>query len=424
MNKNPSACGNSEELIPFARPAVGKDEEEAVLRVLRSGWITTGAEALAFEGEFAAFLSESREDGEGNGELPSPPPLRALAVNSATAGLHLALEALGVGPGDVVLVPSYTFAASAEVALYLGAEAAFVDVKRGSFSMDAEKLEEAVVRLREGKSAQPHGGAKGRARAIVAVHFAGLPCDIGSVARVAEKYGLSLVEDAAHSFPAWIDGGNGGRGAAGTAGDVGVFSFYATKTITTGEGGMAVTRNEALAKRMSVMRLHGIDRPVWDRYSAGGGNWRYEIVAAGCKYNLCDILAAIGRVQLRRANELLAERKRIADVYDEAFGADGRFILPPTAPGDARHLYPLRLGTGTPPRDDVIDGMRGAGIGVSVHFIPLHTMPFYKKRYNLQEGDFPETMKAFSAEVSLPLWPGMSDGQIEKVIKTTKNVCR
>ncbi|MDR3302503.1 MAG: DegT/DnrJ/EryC1/StrS aminotransferase family protein [Spirochaetaceae bacterium] len=407
-----------QEVIPFAKPFIAREEEEAVLRVLRSGWITTGEETLAFEREFAAFLSRE--------------PLHALAVNSATAGLHLALEALGVGPGDVVLVPSYTFTASAEVAHYLGAELAFVDVQKDSFLMDPAKLEETIIRLQKGGNDYPHRGVKYSPRVIIPVHFAGLVCDMSAISDIAKKYSLSIVEDSAHAFPAWQDS----KGTdvslcrhgeekyfAGTLGDIGVFSFYATKTITTGEGGMVVTRNAELAKRISIMRLHGIDRPIWNRYTGEKASWRYEVVAPGYKYNLCDILSAIGRVQLGRAYALRDERYKIASAYDEAFGTDERFLIPPTGPGDARQLYPLRLTSKAIPRDDFSRAMQEAGVGVSVHFIPLHTMPFYKKRYNHQYMDFPETMKSFSAEVSLPLWPGMSGAQIERVIRTARNVC-
>jgi dTDP-4-amino-4,6-dideoxygalactose transaminase len=404
--------------IPFFRPYIGEDEEDAVLRVLRSGWLTTGAEALAFEKEFAAFFES--EDFAGKSRLP----LNALAVNSATSGLHLALEALGVSKGDVVIVPSYTFTATAEIAFYLGAEVAFVDVVKDSFLMDPEKLEETVARLASGKSAYPHGGPHGRPAAIIPVHFAGLPCDMAAIMKISEKYAVPVVEDAAHAFPAWCNAGNT-RPDAGTIGDIGVFSFYATKTITTGEGGMLVTRNKKLAGRVQMMRLHGIDRPVWKRYTDSKASWYYEVEQPGYKYNLPDILAALGRVQLKRAVFLFEQRRLLSSRYDNAFRDDKRFIIPPTSGGDARHHYPLRINAEkcTLSRNDIIENLQEHGIGVSVHFIPLHTLPFYKKRYNLCEEEFPETMKSFSAEISLPLWPGMKDEQIGRVIKTVQDVC-
>jgi len=386
--------------IPFARPFIGREEEEAALRVLRSGWLTTGSEALAFESEFASFLHTVP-----GGEAPPGGDLRCLAVNSATSGLHLALEACGVGPGDAVLVPSLTFTATAEVVRYLGADPVFVDVAPGTFHMDPAALEETLERLPGGK-----------ARAVIPVHYGGLPCDMDAIMEIARRRGLKVIEDAAHSFPSQVGGSH-----SGTIGDVGVFSFYATKTITTGEGGMLVTRSREIADRVSVMRSHGIDRSVWNRYSDTGASWYYEVVEAGYKYNLPDLLAAVGRVQLSRARELLRMREEIAAAYDSAFCGDGRFLLPPTGPGDARHLYPLRLAPGIS-RDAFIEKLKAAGIGVSVHFIPLHTMPFYKNRYQLSEGDFPETMKSYSREISMPIWPGMTGAQVERVAAAVRAV--
>jgi dTDP-4-amino-4,6-dideoxygalactose transaminase len=378
--------------IPFARPFIGKEEEAAVLRVLRSGWLTTGAEALAFEKEFAEFL--------GGG-------VRCLAVNSATSGLHLALEACGVGQGDVVLVPSCTFTATAEVARYLGADPVFVDVSPGTFHMDPAALERTIQRLPQGK-----------AKAVIPVHYGGLPCDMDAIMVIARRYNLKVIEDAAHSFPSQM-----GQ-FAGTIGDAGVFSFYATKTITTGEGGMVVCRDEAMANRISVMRSHGIDRAAWNRYSDVKASWYYEVIEAGYKYNLPDLLAALGRVQLSRAWELLRMRKEIAATYDGAFSDNDCLLLPPTGPADARHLYPLRLNPKrlNLSRDGFIHQLKNAGIGVSVHFIPLHTMPFYQNRYQLAEDDFPETMKSCRQEISLPIWPGMHKTQVNKVIEVVQSI--
>lgn len=392
--------------IPFARPFIGQEEEEAVLRVMRSGWLTTAGEALAFEREFAARLGENAVD----------PPAGAAAVSSATAGLHLALEACGVGAGDVVLVPSYTFASAAEVAVCLGAEAAFIDCAEDSFLLDAENLEMTARRLSEGKTAYETGGPSGRPRAVIPVHFGGLCCDMEAVRGIARDYGMAVIEDAAHAFPAYS-----ARGVpAGTLGDAGVFSFYSTKTLTTGEGGMVVSPNLEIIKRVSLMRMHGIDRSVWNRYTDAGASWRYEVAEAGYKYNLPDILAAIGRVQLRRADDLLGKRRSIAARYDAAFSGGPFFSVPPTAEGDARHLYPLRLNSALSERisrDECVWKLQEQGIGVSVHFIPLHTMPYYRKRYKLKARDFPRAMDAFSRVVSLPLWPGMTDGQADRVIE-------
>jgi dTDP-4-amino-4,6-dideoxygalactose transaminase len=417
------------ENIPFARPSIGAEEEEAVLRVLRSGWLTTGAEALAFEEEFAAFL-----EGPPSPPLPSPvpekPPLRALAVNSATSGLHLALEALGVGPGDLVLAPSYTFASTAGVVRYLGAEVVFVDVSPGTFHLDPWALENTLARLASALPPYPQRGGcgpRGRPRALIPVHYGGLPCGMGALRNICRRYDLGMVEDAAHSFPSRIPaaGEAAGTGSyAGALGDAGVFSFYATKPLATGEGGMVVTRNKALADRISVMRSHGIDRTVWNRYTDRGASWYYEVIEAGFKDNLPDLLAALGRVQLKRAPVLLERRLAIARRYDEAFGEDRRFLIPPTGPGDARHLYPLRLRKGALSlgRDEFIRELQKRGIGVSVHFIPLHLMPYYKKRYALEPGDFPESLRSFEGVISLPIWPDMGEYHVERVIHEVKAV--
>jgi dTDP-4-amino-4,6-dideoxygalactose transaminase len=382
--------------IPFARPFTGVEEETAVIRVLRSGWLTTGIEALSFEKEFAEFLG-------GN-------DIHCLAVNSATSGLHLALEACGVGPGDAVLVPSCTFTATAEVARYLGADPVFVDVSPGTFHMDPAALEQTIKRL-------PPGTAK----AVIPVHYGGLPCDMEAIMDIARRHNLKVIEDAAHSFPSQLP-----TAFAGTIGDIGVFSFYATKTLATGEGGMVVCRDETMANRISVMRSHGIDRAAWNRYSDARASWYYEVIEAGYKYNLPDLLAAIGRVQLTRAGDLLRMREAIAAAYDLAFSGNDCLLLPPTGPGDARHLYPLRLNPQRLKisRDDFIGKLKEAGIGVSVHFIPLHTMPFYKNHYQLSENDFPETIKSCSQEISLPIWPGMSNAQVDRVIETVLSLCR
>ncbi|AEF84758.1 UDP-4-amino-4-deoxy-L-arabinose--oxoglutarate aminotransferase [Treponema primitia ZAS-2] len=409
--------------IPFARPFVGREEEEAVLRVLRSGWLTTGQEALAFEKEFAAFLETGSPE---IGAAEPLSPLNCLAVNSATSGLHLALEACGVGPGDTVLVPSYTFTSTAEVVRYLGAEPVFVDIAPGSPLMDPLALESTLERLFQGRPAYParNGkgdgfGPRGKPRALIPVHYGGLPCDMKAIMGIAQRYQVKVIEDAAHAFPSRTD-----AGFAGDLADIGVFSFYATKTITTGEGGMVAVRDKALADRIGIMRLHGIDRTVWNRYTEQKASWYYEVVEPGFKYNMPDILAAIGRVQLGRAWALLEKRRNIAATYDAAFAGDGRFALPPSGTADARHLYPLGLNLETLAlsRDTIIEKLQERGIGVSVHFIPLHTMPYYRKRQDLMPGDFPESLKRFQRVISLPIWPGMETAQVERVIAVLKAV--
>jgi len=395
------------ETIPFARPFIGKEEEEAVLAALRSGWLTTGKETMAFEKDFGEFLQN--RDG-------LDPPF-CMAVNSATSGLHLAMEAAGIGNGDLVLIPSMTFTSTAEVVRYLGAEVVFVDAIKDGYHMDPAALEATLGKLE-----------KNKAKAVVPVHYGGLPCDMDAIIPIARKHGLKIIEDAAHSFPSFVKSigdKNTAKGSwAGLAGDVGVFSFYATKTITTGEGGMIVTRDKAIADRVKIMRSHGIDRSVWDRYTDVKASWYYQVIEPGYKYNIPDILSALGRAQLRRAYDLLSMREKIAAVYDEAFRDDRHFITPPTGSGDARHLYPLRLRLEnlSVTRNAFAEKLQEKGVGISVHFIPLHTMPYYKKRYSLEDSDFPETLKTYNQTISLPIWPGMAESQIERVITIVKSV--
>jgi dTDP-4-amino-4,6-dideoxygalactose transaminase len=412
--------------IPFARPFVGKEEEEAVLRVLRSGWLTTGKEALAFEEEFSRFLAAGPATGPAAGTRGKAPV--CLAVNSATSGLHLALEACGVKAGDLVLLPSYTFTSTAEVVRYLGAQPVFIDVAPDSFHLDSEALERTLKRLSRGLppyAPRPGDtgegfGPQGRPTAVMPVHYGGLPCDMAAILDIARRYGLKVIEDAAHSFPSYCSYRGGAY--AGTLGDAGVFSFYATKTLSTGEGGMVACGDPELAKRIALMRSHGIDRSIWNRYTDSGASWYYQVVEAGFKYNLPDLLAGIGRVQLGRAWELLAMRREIAAAYDEAFSGDPHFAIPPSGPADARHLYPLRLRTGTLriDRDAFAAKLQEGGVGISVHFIPLHTMPYYRR--DLEPEDLPRTMASFRQEISLPIWPGMDRAMILRVIDLAKSI--
>ena len=413
------------ENIPFSRPFIGKEEEEAVLAVLRSGWLTTGKETHEFEKDFEKFLSTNTDTGLEK--------IHCMAVNSATSGLHLALEALGIQKGHIVLLPSMTFTASAEVVSYLGAEVVFVDVVKGGGLIDPECLEKTIYRLKKGQPAYPRRSKEGRqfgpygkTLAVMPVHLGGLPCDMEAILSIAKKNKLYVVEDAAHSFPSFIPAETPGQNGhwAGLMGDLGVYSFYATKTITTGEGGMVVTADEALAKRIRIMRSHGIDRSIWDRYTDTKASWFYQVVEPGFKYNIPDILSALGRVQLKRAMDLLVMRQKLAKRYDEAFANDEHFSIPQTGSGDARHLYTLKLNLDrlSVTRDEFAAKMQEQGIGISVHFIPLHTMPYYKNRYGLKDNDFPETMDLYKRIISLPIWPGMTDKQIDRVIEVVKTL--
>lgn len=382
------------EQIPFGRPCLGAEEEEAVLRIMRSGWLTTGSECALFEQEFAEFV-ETRY---------------AIAVSSATAGLHLALEACGIGPGDSVVTSTLTFAATAEVICSLGARPVFADIDPETANICPKAAEKAIT--------------ENRAKALIPVHMGGLSCDMSALSGIAEKYGCRIIEDAAHSLPAR----EAGR-YSGTHGDIGVYSFYANKTMTTGEGGMIVCRDKDLAERMKLLRMHGIDRDVWKRYTDSTASWRYDITAAGYKYNLPDILATIGRVQLKKAHEMQARRARIAAAYSHAFSDCSWIELPPVPLSGEQtahswHLYQIRLSAkdAETRRDEFIDKMKAEGIGVSVHFIPLHTMTFYHKLLGHQEEDFPAAMHWFRRCISLPVYPDLADSQLERIIQTVRRI--
>jgi perosamine synthetase len=373
--------------IPFHRPSITDAERAAVLRVLDSGWLTTGDRVLEFEAATASAIGV-RE---------------AVAVNSATAALHLALEALGVGPDDEVIVPTYTFAACGEVVRYLGARPRLIDVDAATLNVTAGLVEAAVGP---------------RTKAVIVVHIGGLMADVAGISDVAGRHGVAVVEDAAHALPA----SRAGR-AAGSVGDVGALSFYATKTVTTGEGGMLLTDRPDVADRARVMRLHGISRDAWKRYTSSG-SWYYEIEDAGFKYNLTDLAAAIGLVQLARAEELRAARERIALAYLERLGrwTDRQTVDLPAlpAPGDvhAWHLFPIRLRTGgADRRARVIDLLRDAGIGTSVHFIPLHLHPYYRRAYGYVPSDLPVATGEYEREISLPIYPDLTEGQVDRIVE-------
>lgn len=378
--------------LPFALPDIGEEEIAEVVDALRSGWVTTGPKTRQFEADFAAFIGGGVE---------------AIAVNSATAGLHLALEAVGVGPGDEVIVPSYTFTATAEVVLYLGADPVFVDVDAATLNISPDAVRAAITP---------------RTRAIVPVHFAGLACEMDEILEVARTHGLKVVEDAAHALPATYKGQKVGT----LASDVTVFSFYANKTMTTGEGGMVVSRHADLIARCKVMRLHGICRDAFDRYVSKTPAWFYEVVAPGFKYNMPDTAAAMGIHQLRRLEGFARRREDMATRYDrELAGLPLHLPARPAQAGDrhAWHLYPVRLlpesGIG---RDDFIVRMAEAGIGCSVHFIPLHRHPVWRDAYGLTPAQFPVADAAFAAEVTLPLYTRMTDEDQTRVIATVRTL--
>jgi len=379
--------------IPFARPDIGEAEIDAVARALRSGWVTTGPETRAFEQAFADYL--------GGG-------VQAIAVNSATAGLHLALEAIGIGPGDEVIAPTLTFTATVEVARYLGADARLVDVDPITLNIDPACIEAAITP---------------RTKAILPVHYGGLACDMSAIFAIARRHGVQVVEDAAHALPATYNGALVGQLASAAA----VFSFYANKTMTTGEGGMVVTRDDALAARMKVMRLHGISRDAFDRFQSRTPAWYYEIVAPGFKYNMTDLAGALGRVQLTRLPAFLERRQQLAARYLREL-QDLPLILPADAPAGevhAWHLFVLRLSdAATVTRDEVIQGLADAGIGTSVHYVPLHRQPYWRDRYGLTPEQFPVAEAAYQRMFSIPLFTAMSDEEQGRVIAALKGSVR
>lgn len=379
--------------LPFALPEIGEEEIAEVADALRTGWVTTGPKCKRFEADFADFL--------GGG-------LHAIAVNSATAGLHLAVEAVGIQAGDEVITTTHTFTATAEVVRYLGADVKLVDVDPATLNIAVDQIEAAITP---------------RTKAIIPVHYAGLAADMDAIHAIARKHGLKVIEDAAHALPTTL----GGRLVGTLDSDATVFSFYANKTMTTGEGGMLVTRDAELAARAKVMRLHGMSRDAFDRFTATVPSWYYEIVAPGFKYNLTDIAAALGIHQLKKARGFQAARERIVKRYDEAF-ADLPLVLPPQPKaGDthAWHLYVVRLADGSPlSRDAFIEQLFAAGIGASVHYIPLHLHPYWRDRYGLKPEQFPLSQHAYERTVSLPLYSKMTDAETARVIDTVRRLLK
>ena len=371
--------------LPFALPDIGEAEIAEVVDTLRSGWVTTGPKAKRFEDDFTAFLGD--------------PSLHSLAVNSATAGLHLALEACGIGSGDEVITTTHTFTATAEVVRYLGADVKLVDIDPATLCIDPAAVERAI-------------GPK--TKALMPVHYGGLAADMPALLAIARRHGLKVIEDAAHALPATSNG----RLIGTLDSDATVFSFYANKTITTGEGGMVVTRDPAMAARMRTMRLHGMSRDAFDRFTAKVPSWYYEIVAPGFKYNLTDIAAAIGIHQLKRAGELQRQRQVVAANYDAALAGLPLVLPPKPSAGDTHswHLYPVRLtADARVSRDAFIEALFAAGIGCSVHYIPLHLQPYWRDRYGLAAADFPHSQHAFEKLVSLPMYSRMSAADVDRV---------
>ena len=377
------------EFLPFAAPLLGNEEIDEVVECLKSGWLTTGLKVKQFEREFSEYTSARH----------------ALAVNSCTAALHLALEAVGVGPGDEVITTPMTFTATAAVIEHLGARPVFADVDATTLNIDPAAIERRVT---------------ARTKAILPVHFAGQACDMDAIGAIARQHGVPVIEDAAHAIPTRYKGR-----LVGTLSDITCFSFYATKNVTTGEGGMVATERDDYAERMKLMHLHGMSRDAWKRYTQNG-SWSYEILAPGFKYNLTDIAAAIGIHQLRKCEAFHRRRLSIADQYDAALAGVPGLTLPQVEDRDSHgwHLYviqvdPVRLTIG---RDEFIQRLIARNIGVSVHFIPLHVHPYYRDRYALEPGDYPNAFAAYERIISLPIYAKMSDEDVRHVIDAVRDV--
>ncbi|GJM17008.1 MAG: spore coat protein [Thermodesulfobacteriota bacterium] len=375
--------------IPFHKPYITEDEVSEVLDTVRSGWLTMGPRTLQFEQEFSKYVG-------------SP---HAVAVNSGTSALHLALKAIDLKPGDEVIVPTMTFTATAEVVCYFNATPILVDIERDTHNMDVSLIEKTITP---------------RTRAIIPVHYGGQPCDMDAIMEIARSRGLYVIEDAAHSLPAWY-----GEKSVGTIGDLTCFSFYATKPLAAGEGGMVTTENGDWAERIRVLRLHGISKDAWKRYSAGG-SWYYEVTEVGYKYNMTDVQAALALSQLRKLDFMWERRKYITKMYSEGFSGSEAITTPTFRPDrvSSFHLYPIKINPDalTIDRAQFIEELGKRSIGTSVHFIPLHRHPFYRNRFSYDEKDFPEAEWVYERLISLPVYPGMSNREIEYVINSVNDI--
>jgi perosamine synthetase len=387
--------------IPFYKPSIGPEEIQEVVDCLRSGWLTTGPKTKQFEQEFAGYLRRRH----------------AVAVNSCTAALHLALEAIGLKPGQRVLLPTMTFAATAEVVRYFNAVPLFADCRLEDFNLDvgdaARRIESALEREEE-------------VAAVIPVHYGGQIGDVAGVKRLAEKFHLRVIEDAAHCCPAFYrDSESSPWKTVGEEAEISCFSFYANKTITTGEGGMACTESEEHADRMRIMSLHGISRDAWKRYTAEG-SWYYEIIAPGFKYNLTDIASAIGLHQVRKAGHLHERRSQWARLYSELLGDVEELILPLVMSNRIHswHLFPIRLKLNRCclDRAEVISRMSKAGIGTSVHWMPLHMHPYYRQHLGHEPFDFPCAASVYPELITLPLYPDLTEEDVAHVCRTMKEI--
>jgi perosamine synthetase len=373
----------NKDFLLFHKPFISEDEINEIVDTVRSGWLSMGPKTIKFEEEFNNFIGSKK----------------SIAVNSWTAAGHLTLEAFGLKQGDEVIVPTMTFPATAEIVCYFHAKPVIVDVEEGTLNISLKEIEKAITP---------------KTKAIIPVHYGGQPCDMDEILELARHYKLKVMEDAAHSLPAFYKGRK-----VGTISDVTCFSFYATKTLSTGEGGMICTNDEDVAERCKIMRLHGINRDAWKRYTESG-SWYYEVVAPGYKYNFTDLQASLGLPQLKKVNRMWECRKHIAEMYTAAL-KDNEYLKLHKIKTDREsswHLYPVQLELEKLKinRAQLIEEFRKQNIGIGVHFMPVHQHLYYKDVFNLDDKDFPVSSAVFPRLMSLPIYPGMSEDNVNRVI--------
>jgi dTDP-4-amino-4,6-dideoxygalactose transaminase len=382
---------NHEDFLPYNLPDISDSEIEAVVEALKSGWLAPGPRVKAFEEEFAKLAGTKH----------------AIALDSATAGMHVALVAMDIGPGDEVITTPTTFAASVNVIIHAGAIPVLADIRIDDYCIDPEAVERAIT---------------ARTKAILPVHHGGSACRMAEILAIARKHDLRIVEDAAHGLGTHIDGRH-----IGAVGDATVFSFYPTKNVTSGRGGMLTTNDDELAARCRLLSLHGMSNDAWDRYTERG-SWAYQVRAAGYNYTMSDFQAALGHAQFRRLDEFQRRRTEIAAEFNGRLAALPELVLPIERDGSthAWHLYVVRLRPDalTIDRDQFIIEMKERGIGTSVHFIPIHHHPYYRETYGWAPGDFPAADEAFKTMVSLPLYTRMDEGAVDRVVTAVEDIVR
>ncbi len=373
-------------IIPYFKPTIEREEIDEVVDTLKSGWITTGPKTKRFEEDFNRYIGSKH----------------SVAVNSCTAALHIALVAAGIKEGDEVITTPFTFASTAEVICYLKAKPVFVDIKEDTYNINPDKIEEKITN---------------KTKAIIPVHYGGQPCDMDKIMAIAKKYNLKVIEDAAHAVGAEYK-----EKKIGTIGDITAFSFYATKNMTSAEGGMATTGDDKYAKKMRILSLHGISKDAWKRYS-DEGSWYYEILMLGYKYNMTDIQAAMGIHQLKKLERFNKKREMLAEIYNKEFSEIEEIKLRKIKDDvkNVWHLYTIRLDQS---RNQFIEELKKRGVGTSVHFIPLHLHPFYKQTLGYKEGDFPVAERVYANIISLPLYSGMNENDVRYVIDAVKDIIK